>query len=109
MNGKYLKSQKKLIELKEAGALRAFAQSPFYLDFFYKKFFDMKEIDRATLIAKSESFNVSISEFQKLAKYNKHLNVKETLVGLSYKTLTVLKVNALNLLCINDKGEKIIL
>lgn len=109
MNKKYLNTQKKINELKEAGGLRAFAQSPFYLNFFHKKFFDMSETDRINLIKTSEMFKPSLSEFQKLARYNNHLNVQNTLVGLSYKNLTVLKVNTLNLLCIDEKGKKIIL
>lgn len=109
MNVKYLNTQKKIIELKEANALRAFAQSPFYLNFFYKKFFDLNETDRAALVEKSESLKPSLTEFNKLVKYNNHLNVPTHLVGVSYKNLTILKVNALNILCIDEKGKKIIL
>lgn len=109
MNRKFLNAQKKLIELKKAGALRAFAQSPFFLDFFHKKFFEMDKNDHAAYLAKCEELTPSLSEFQKLAKYNKHLNVPNVLVGTSYKNLTVLKVNALNLLCVDEKGKKIIL
>ena len=109
MNLKYFNTQKKISELKKAGALRAFAQSPFFLSFFHKKFFEMNLADRENLIQKSKTLNPSLTEFRKLAKFNEHLNVSTKLVGTSYKNLTVLAVNALNLLCIDDKGKKIIL
>ena len=109
MNKKFLNTQKKLLELKKAGALRAFAQSPFFLDFFYKKFFEMSALQQSVLIKKSETLNPSLTEFRKLTKYNTHLNVSTLLVGSVYKKLTVLAVNALNLLCIDEKGKKIIL
>ena len=108
-NKKYFNTQKKINELKEAKALRAFAQSPFFLDFFYKKFFEMNKTDRTSLVKKSETLKPSLAEFRKLAKFNKHLNVSNEITGKTYKTYTVVAVNALNILCIDDKGKKIIL
>ena len=108
-NRKYLNTQKKINELKEAGALRAFAQSPFYLDFFCKKFFEMSETDRLILIKKSKTLNVTLTEFRKLAKFNEHLSISSEIIGKTYRNYTVIAVNALNLLCIDETGKKIIL
>ena len=109
MNQKYVKTVLKINKLKEAKALRAFAQSPFYLDFFYKKFFELNENEQLALIKKSEALKPDLTEFRKLAKFNKHLNISNEIIGASYKNYTVIGVNALNLLCLDDKGKKIIL
>ena len=108
MNSKFVNLQKKIIELKNAKALAAFAYSPFTVDFFHKKFFELTKKEQQQLVTQNKE-TLTLASFHKLAKYNKHLNIRNFMVGKTYKTLTVLKINALNLLCVDEKGKKIIL